>query len=406
MAASTGACCRPSGCVATAASSGPDSDRGPPAAKLAQVKTAAKGVGAVCAVVVLTGVGVAALRHSPAPSTTRSLARQRRADTVAPAMTVPTEVPTTTPPVGPVTPTGCPPPPRPPQPPVTVWKPSVLVPEAALPPAPAPQPRVADLDALSGKGMWTWKVKATEGGDVDAIVDRAVRSGLQQLWVRVGDSQDGFYAAAFLTQLLPAAHRERLAVIGWGYPYLYDPEGDARWSRQAFDFRTPDGARLDGFTADLESAAQGPDVSARRATVYLGELAASKDGRPLVATVFTPTDRRVTTYPYAPMAPYVDALAPMVYWGCTEPGAAAGQALARLRALAPVHVIGQAYDMAPEGGRAGAPSAAEITRFLDVARRGGAMGASFWDWQEMTGPEWAALAGFDWPRPRVSARMR
>jgi len=367
------------------------------------VNTAAKLLGALCALVLVAG-GAAVLHRSPSPRTHVAGAGATRV--TAPATTVPAAPPTTAPPIGPVTPTGCPPPPRPPQPPVTPWKPAVLVPEAALPTAAPPQPRVDDVDALAGKGMWTWKVKATEGGDVDAIVDRAVRSGLRQLWVRVGDSQDGFYAAEFLTRLLPAAHRERLAVIGWGYPYLYDPEGDARWSRQALEFRGPNGDRLDGFTADLESAAEGRDVSARRATVYLGEVAMSKDGRPLVATVFTPTDRRVTTYPYAAMAPYVDALAPMVYWGCTEPGAAASQALGRLQALAPVHVIGQAYDMAPEGGRAGAPSAAEITRFLDVARRGGAMGASFWDWQEMTTPEWAALSGFDWPRPRVSARMR
>lgn len=387
-----------------AAWSGPDPSRTARAVKLAQVNTAAKAVGALCAVVLLAGAGAAALHRSSSPKTHGAGVRPSPA--TAAVTTAPVAPPPTTPPVGPVAPTGCPPPPRPPQPPLTPWKPAVLVPETALPAAPPPQGRVADLDVLAGKGMWTWKVKATEGGEVDAIVDRAMRSGLHQLWVRVGDSQDGFYAAEFLTRLLPAAHRERLAVIGWGYPYLYDPEGDARWSRQAFEFRGPKGDRLDGFTADLESAAEGPDVSARRATVYLGELAASKDGRPLVATVFTPTDRRLKTYPYAAMAPYVDALAPMVYWGCTEPGAAASQAIGRLQGLAPVHVIGQAYDMAPEGGRLGAPSAAEITRFLDVVRRGGAMGASFWDWQEMTPAEWAAMTGFDWPRPQVSARLR
>lgn len=369
------------------------------------MNTAAKAVGAFCAVVLLTGAGAAALHRSPSRSS-RSTGAAAPAPSLVTDTTTTDAPPTTTPPVGPVMPTGCPPPPRPPQPPFTPWKPSVLIPEAALRAAAPPQPRVSDLDALNGKGMWLWKVKATEGGDVDAIVRRAVASRLHQLWVRVGDSQDGFYAADFLSRLLPAAHRVRLSVIGWAYPYLYDPEGDARWSRQAFDFRTPDGDRLDGFTADLESAAEGPDVSARRATVYLGELASSKDGRPLIATVYTPTDRRLTTYPYAPMAPYVDAFAPMVYWNCTEPGAAASQALGRLQALAPVHLIGQAYDMAPEGGRAGAPSAAEILRFLDVAKRGGATGASFWDWQEMTPPEWGALSDFDWPRPRVSAHVR
>jgi hypothetical protein len=53
--------------------------------------------------------------------------------------------------------------------------------------------------------------------------------------------------------------------------------------------------------------------------------------------------------------------------------------------------------MAEEGGRAAAPDAAETTRFLDVARRGGAVGASFWVWQS-TGPQqWSALAAFPWP---------
>ena len=369
------------------------------------MNTAAKVIGAACAVLLVTAAAAAALRRSPAPPgrTAAPVAQPGRVAPPSPALVTP---PTTAPPVPPVMPTGCPPPPRPPQPPANLWHPAVLIPEAALP-APAPAaPRVQDISAVFGKGVWTWKVKATQGGDVDAIVTRAMHTGLQQLWVRVGDSQDGFYAADFLSKLLPAAHRERLSVIGWGYPYLYDPEGDARWSREALDWRSPSGDRLDGFSADIESAAEGTEVSARRATVYLGEVAQAKAGRPLVATVFTPTDRRFATYPYAAMAPYVDAFAPMVYWGCVEPGSAAAQALARLSALAPVHVIGQAYDMAPEGGRVGSPSAAEVTRFLDVARRGGAAGASFWDWQEMTAPEWGALAGFDWPQPRVSARLR
>jgi hypothetical protein len=104
----------------------------------------------------------------------------------------------------------------------------------------------------------------------------------------------------------------------------------------------------------------------------------------------------MTVYPYQAMAPYVDAFAPMVYWGCREPGAAAASAVAGLSRLGPVHLIGQAYDMAPNG-RTGAPSAAEISRFLDVGRQSGANGASFWVWQEMTLPEWGALSSYVWP---------
>ena len=137
-------------------------------------------------------------------------------------------------------------------------------------------------------------------------------------------------------------------------------------------------------------------LSARRVAVYLGLARRAAGSRLLVATVFRPTDRLWATYPYTTIAPYVDAFAPMVYWGCTEPGAAATEAMARLAPLRPVHLIGQAYDMGPEGGRSAAPSADETRRFLDVARRGGATGASFWVWQHMNVEEWDAMAAFAW----------
>ena len=73
------------------------------------------------------------------------------------------------------------------------------------------------------------------------------------------------------------------------------------------------------------------------------------------------------------------------------------QAIERLAPLRPVHLIDQAYDMGPDGGRAAPPSADETRRFLDVARRGGATGASFWVWQHMNAEEWDAgtVAAFE-----------
>ena len=244
--------------------------------------------------------------------------------------------------------------------------------------------------------MWVWQLTATERGDVAAIVRRARAAGLRQLWVRVGDSRHGFYGAPVLDRLVPAAHRAGLAVVGWGFPFLYDPAADGAWTEQALGWRAADGSRLDGFSADIETESEGTMLSARRVAVYLGVARRAAGDRLLVATVFRPTDRLWASYPYAAIAPYVDAFAPMVYWGCTEPGAAATQALERLAPLRPVHLIGQAYDMGPEGGRAAAPSAEETRRFLDVARRGGATGASFWVWQHMNAEEWDAMAGFEW----------
>jgi len=88
----------------------------------------------------------------------------------------------------------------------------------------------------------------------------------------------------------------------------------------------------------------------------------------------------------------------MIYWECRDPGAAAAEAIRRLGSMRPVHVIGQAFSFADVGGRIDLPSAAELRRFMEVARRDGAVGASFWVWQSMSPEEWAELTAFPWRR--------
>jgi len=86
----------------------------------------------------------------------------------------------------------------------------------------------------------------------------------------------------------------------------------------------------------------------------------------------------------------------MVYWSCTEPGAAVSSAIAPLARLRPVAPIGQDYNMASEGGRHGLPSGRAIWRFLDVAHRNGAIGASLYDLEAGGRPQLAALGGYPW----------
>ena len=319
--------------------------------------------------------------------------RGRRAHPAAHPAPSTTTVPTTS---GQVALAGCPVPPHPPlQPSPPPWHPAVLV--TSLPPVKAPTPWTADVGALTGKGMWIWQWDSTDGGDADEIVQQAVSAGLHQLWVRVGDSMNGFYGSEELDSLVPVAHAHRLAVIAWGFPYLWDPVGDAQWTAQILDWRAPDGQQVDGYSADIEEATEGVMLSAQRAAVYL-ELARQAAGsRLVVATVYPPTDANWDGgYPYQAMAPYVDAFAPMVYWECTDPGSDAAPDVARLSTLRPVHVIGEAFNFAGVGGRTVSPSGAEITEFLSASRRAGALGASFWVWQDATPEEWAAVSGFPW----------
>lgn len=356
-------------------------------------------VAVAAGVLVATSAVVAGVTLSGSPSRPEGRAAPSlpaRGAVSAPTATAPTSTTTTSPPPpSDLVLAGCPPPPPPTTPPPAPWHPAVLVPDSQLPAPTAAPARRASTGPAAGKGMWIWKFADTDGGDPQAVVAAAQAAGLHQLWVRVADSQNGFYGADVLDRLVPLAHQRGIAVIGWGFPYLYDPVGDAAWTLDALNWSDA-GARLDGFSADIETASEGVDLTAQRVQVYLSTVRHERPDALLVATVYPPTDSQWVSYPYRTIAPYVDAFAAMVYWGCQQPVTAAEQALSRLEPLAPVHLIGQAYDMADAGGRTASPSPAEISAFLLAARQGGALGASFWSWQSIDPGEWSAMAGFTW----------
>lgn len=365
----------------------------------------------------LTGALSGQARSTPAAARSRppaSVSTASAPSTTVPRSTVPAATPASRPPTSttarpavpaatvasrPATLAGCPVPPHPPLPPSPPpWHPAHLVPDSSLPPVEPPVAWKSDLHAIRGTGMWIWEWGRTDGGNPAAVVQQAKAAHLSQLWVRVGDSKDGFYGAAELDQLVPAAHRAGLSVIAWGFPYLYDPVGDAAWTRQVLDWRGPGGQQVDGFSADIERPSEGVDLTATRAAVYLENVRRAAGTRPIIATVYPPSDAYWTGggYPYSAMAPYVDAFAPMIYWECSDPGADARLDVSRLATLRPVDIIGQAFSLADAGGRAPAPSGAEITEFLQAGRQAGAVGASFWVWQDATAAEWDAIAGFRW----------
>ncbi|HUQ63508.1 MAG TPA: hypothetical protein VM121_07135 [Acidimicrobiales bacterium] len=243
-----------------------------------------------------------------------------------------------------------------------------------------------------GKGMWMWQVPKTEGGNVDAIVTRALSVGLTHLYVRTGSSWDGFYAGEFLDQLLPVAHAAGLRVYGWDFPRLISVPDDVARAVAAIRHQTPKGEHLDGFAADIETESEGTNISAATAWAYGRGLRESVGyTMPLVAVVPRPSEYRLD-FPFREVAADFDAVAPMVYWLNREAGSDVAGALDNLRPLGkPLFPIGQAYDGGPEGGRPGVPSGAELLRFMEVADAGGAEGVSFWSWQEADQQAWDSI---------------
>ncbi len=344
------------------------------------------------------------LSASPSSTTASVAAAAAVSKSAAPAKSTPTPPPAAAGalvvPTGPVAQPGCPLPPRPSRPPMPdpgLPKGLRLVPEDQVPAPPAPaSARTAAAPVLGGRGMWIWQWGRTEGGDLGAVVRRAKAAGLSTLWVRVGDSKSGFYGAQYLDGLVPLAHQAGLKVVGWGFPFLGDPVGDAAWTSQVLGWQK-DGQRLDAFSPDLETASEGVVVTDKRIATYMGLTRQAMAGRPLVATVYNPTDLQWAKYPYTVVASYADAMAPMVYWGCRDPGADVQRAVRRLATFGlPVVPAGQSYNMAGEGGRVGNPTGPETLRFLREAQQSGAAGAAFWVWQETSAEQWQAISSYRW----------
>lgn len=294
-------------------------------------------------------------------------------------------------PAPPAQPEPCPAPPAPAGPPSPPLGPPAVS-DSALP-APAPPPaRHVGLATIAGKGIW---LTVWPGQHIDArqIVDIVRRAQLHVIWLRTGSSQDGFYGGPLLAALVPLAHAVGISVVAWDFPTLSNPTLDAARAARALR------AGADGFAADIESSAEGTYLEAQRVAVYLSLVRRDAGDHPVVAVVPRPIPYWLATYPYAAEAPYVDAFAPMVYWSCTEPGRAVLEAIRGLDHLRPVIPIGQDYNMASEGGRQGLPTGREIWRFLDVARRGGALGASLYDLESGGAAQLTALARYPWAAP-------
>ena len=325
------------------------------------------------------------------PSPTPSARPTRKAEPAQRAVRAP--APLFPLPAKPAYPKPCPPPPIPPGPP---FKPPHAAVKAHDLPAPVsvPRHRRVDIRAVTGKGMWltTW---ADTHLDVAGVVARAQAAGLRQIWVRTGGSIQGWYGGNFLPALLPAAHAAGLSVIAWDFPFLSDPLKDVRRAAKVLTGRFG-GERIDGFSPDIETISEGTFDTDQRVRVYLSRVRRLAGSTPVVATVLRPTPTMLASYPYRAEARYVDVFAPMVYWSCTEPGVATAEAIKPLAKLRPVHVIGQSFNMGSMGGRHGLPSGREIWRFLDVAKRAGAVGASLYLYEQTHRPQWRALTHYPW----------
>ena len=91
---------------------------------------------------------------------------------------------------------------------------------------------------IAGKGMWFTNY-LPHHSDVDQMMRAAKLAGITHVYAEVAITPYGFYARDTLNRLIPAAHKQGIAVIAWVYPYLRDVSLDVRLTKLVADYMTP-----------------------------------------------------------------------------------------------------------------------------------------------------------------------
>jgi hypothetical protein len=248
---------------------------------------------------------------------------------------------------------------------------------------------------LEGKGLFIWRVRACENGDVQAIADVAKAAGLTHVLLKVADGnfnynvdvKTGEDLAAKATNALKA---KNIKVVGWHYVYGYDPLAEADRAIQRVKQ-----LGLDGYVIDAEAEYKDQNRAAR---LYMDRLRAGLPSFPIGLSSY----RFPNLHPQLPWKEFLlkcDFNMPQVYWiNSHNPGDQLLRCLQSFQKITPFRPI------IPTGGtfKQGLwqPSIEDISQFVETARKLNMPAVNFWEWSKVRHylPEiWEWFAGYNWP---------
>ena len=251
-------------------------------------------------------------------------------------------------------------------------------PKVVVAPPPTTTATTASGTAFAGQGMWIWYMSASDGGSVASIAAQAHAAGVTTLFVKSSDGPTNYWSQ-FSPQLVAELHANGLKVCAWQFVYGNEPIGEADLGAEA----VTNGAEC--LVIDAEGEYEGHYAAAQR---YIETLRAKiGPSYPLGLASFPYVN-------YHPSFPYSVFLGPngaqfnvpQMYWH--DIGTSVAQVYVNtfeqnLIYGRPILPLGQTY---------GGVSSTELVDFRSLASAYGAGGDSFWDWQESSATDWAALA--------------
>lgn len=262
---------------------------------------------------------------------------------------------------------------------------------------------VSQPDALRPfRGLGTW-VDVFDYAALDpatAVADMHAR-GVRTLYLSTArfSSAGDFHDVAAADRWLDEAHRAGLAVVGWYVPAYGDMARDLRRTLAIAQHVSPGGQRFDAVGIDIErlDEVSRAEFNSRLVT-HLSGVRARTDAV-IAAIVPSPyaTDpgRNWEGFPWQAVGQRSDVVVPMALWSYRadfSPDQVYAWVLDQVRRAAAL----TDRPVAVEGGVAGSgrtPLTAErMSRFVDAARDGGAIGGSNYDYATTDPAFWALLA--------------
>jgi len=236
---------------------------------------------------------------------------------------------------------------------------------------------------LWGKGFWIWKLERCEGGNPQAIAEKAKSAGLAHILVKIADGSSPYNG-----DIWPLVDTLRAAGIGvWGWQYTYGTDPGPKEEAEFAVSRVRQFG-LDGFVIDAEVEYKGHP---ERATEYMNALRDGLPDIPIALSSFYLPDYH-PEFPWREFLDKCDLSMPQVYWYTRDPIEALEKSLAQHgRFGKPIFPTGAAYRMTDTSAT---PN--QIQRFLEKAWDEGLPGVSFWSWQHATADMWEVIKEFAW----------
>lgn len=248
--------------------------------------------------------------------------------------------------------------------------------------------------ALSGKGIFIWKVAAVFGGNPARIADEARNGGFSHVLVKIADGKYKYNVANgrdLGAELVGELRRRGIQAWGWQYIYGANPTLEADVAAGLIQ-----GLGLDGFVVNAEGQfkAKGMDKAAEQ---YMQRLRKKLPKLPIALSSYRyPTAHY--QFPFDVFLKHCDFSMPQVYWqGSTNSAQQLRKTVseyAALRQKRPIFPTAAAYGF---GDWTATPD--QIAAFVAEARALGLPGLNFWEWaasQTGNGKLWSAVKNLTW----------